>query len=303
MELWEINPFIRSMRYAIWHKKNDYYGVSYDTRIFATTCDKVKFILSDSLDIETGNKRELQLNEYSIVVFTAGVPYYFENVNGSSTLRLININFDLTQENRIKSKMLYPCHPKSFKPEMITDKKILNGTRDISKFGFPIVLYDRKDLVSMCMDIWNEYRMERLFYDEKCSAMLKQVLVEIIRADKGNEQQIFKNPNILALAASVLNYIDANYHRPINDSDLQSALNYHPYYLTRIVKKVYGMTPYQYLMKCRINKALYLLTETQISIGEIAEMCGFINASHFSTVIRRMTKKSPSEYRDISVKG
>lgn len=62
------------------------------------------------------------------------------------------------------------------------------------------------------------------------------------------------------------------------------------------VKQSTGMTPQQYIMEYRLTKASELLREGNISITEISEMTGFINASHFSTKFKKKFGVPPSRY-------
>jgi len=52
-------------------------------------------------------------------------------------------------------------------------------------------------------------------------------------------------------------------------------------------------------MDIRLEKAKELLLSNKNSIEEIARMCGFVNAGHFTVAFKRDTKLTPSEYRKI----
>ncbi len=64
-------------------------------------------------------------------------------------------------------------------------------------------------------------------------------------------------------------------------------------------KTVYGDTIGSYIQSYRIQKAMYLLQETNLSIVEIAGQVGYQNASKFSEVFRQLAGATPSEYRKI----
>ncbi len=64
-------------------------------------------------------------------------------------------------------------------------------------------------------------------------------------------------------------------------------------------KTVYGDTIGSYIQSYRIQKAMYLLQETNLSIVEIAGQVGYQNASKFSEVFRQIAGVTPSEYRKI----
>ena len=60
---------------------------------------------------------------------------------------------------------------------------------------------------------------------------------------------------------------------------------------------VMGMPPSAYLHRLRIQNALELLQHTQLSMGTIARQCGHPDVNYFSRLIRHITGKSPSQYR------
>lgn len=64
-------------------------------------------------------------------------------------------------------------------------------------------------------------------------------------------------------------------------------------------KTVYGDTIGSYIQSYRIQKAMYLLQETNQSIVEIAGQVGYQNAGKFSEVFRLFSGVTPSEYRKI----
>jgi len=64
-------------------------------------------------------------------------------------------------------------------------------------------------------------------------------------------------------------------------------------------KTVYGDTIASYIQSYRIQKAMFLLQETNQSIVEIAGQVGYQNASKFSEVFRQFAGVTPSEYRKI----
>lgn len=65
----------------------------------------------------------------------------------------------------------------------------------------------------------------------------------------------------------------------------------------RIFKSMIGLPPYEYLQKCRLGLAIRLLrTEKHLQIQQIAERCGFSNATEFSRFFKLHANCSPSAY-------
>ena len=59
----------------------------------------------------------------------------------------------------------------------------------------------------------------------------------------------------------------------------------------------FGISPKQYLLQLRFNKAVKLLAEDSNTVSEIAELCGFGDEKYFSRVIRQKYGESPSVLR------
>lgn len=64
----------------------------------------------------------------------------------------------------------------------------------------------------------------------------------------------------------------------------------------RKMKSLTGMTPNDFILTYRVNKAAAMLREGKWRIGEIADMLGFSSASHFSRVFRHRFGKTPKEF-------
>ncbi len=61
-------------------------------------------------------------------------------------------------------------------------------------------------------------------------------------------------------------------------------------------RHIYGVTPKQELIACRIRHAEMLLMQNKLSTGQVATMCGYTNASHFIRQFKAHTGAVPSKY-------
>lgn len=68
--------------------------------------------------------------------------------------------------------------------------------------------------------------------------------------------------------------------------------------LNRRFKQELGVTPIEYLIDLRIEKAKTLLRRKNISMTEIAMRCGFGSSGHFSSCFQKHLHITPSEYQD-----
>ncbi|MGE6576738.1 helix-turn-helix domain-containing protein [Paenibacillus xylanexedens] len=99
------------------------------------------------------------------------------------------------------------------------------------------------------------------------------------------------------LAENVAVFIQQHYQDEITNETLSSALHFHPGYIVRCMKMKYGVTPVQYLLQFRIERAKQLLISTEWSIDRIATGVGFQYAPYFSTCFKRRVAMSPLQFR------
>jgi transcriptional regulator GlxA family with amidase domain len=100
-----------------------------------------------------------------------------------------------------------------------------------------------------------------------------------------------------AVASNEL-YLDSN----INVETLAKSLGYKTRDLSEIVNSESGGTFYEFINGFRVEKAKSLLhseQERRTSIEAIALLCGFKSRSSFYEYFRRVTGKSPGEYRNL----
>ena len=95
----------------------------------------------------------------------------------------------------------------------------------------------------------------------------------------------------------VLDYIDYHYADPITVQEMSRLVALERSYFCRIFKSAVGVSPKEYLTKLRLDKARYLLTETNLPIGKISESVGFFSFSSFSRLFTAQYQQSPSQYR------
>lgn len=97
--------------------------------------------------------------------------------------------------------------------------------------------------------------------------------------------------------SQILNYLNKNYAENITLASAAAILNFHPQYFSVFFKKHFQINFVNYLNILRINKSLTALTNTDMSITEIALSHGFSSHNTYSTAFRKIHGISPSTYR------
>lgn len=97
----------------------------------------------------------------------------------------------------------------------------------------------------------------------------------------------------------VLDYIAAHYGEVnLSTAQIAEAFHFSSAYMNVLFKQEMKVTLKQYLSSYRLEKAKRLLDQEYMRITEIAERCGYTNASYFAKVFRDATGMTPLEYRE-----
>lgn len=99
------------------------------------------------------------------------------------------------------------------------------------------------------------------------------------------------------LIRDVLRYVEENIHAPCSLTSAAAALGYSDGYLSRVFNEVVGMPYNAYVRHIKINRACYLLKNTNQSVTDIVSQCGYTSATTFNHNFKEQTGASPTEYR------
>lgn len=94
----------------------------------------------------------------------------------------------------------------------------------------------------------------------------------------------------------ITSYFAFHISEPIHVRDMARRAGLSPSRFTVIFKQHFNMTPYQYLLKLRINHAQELLKEG-VSIQKVSEYCGFTDVHHFSRAFKSTTGVNPGQFK------
>jgi AraC-like DNA-binding protein len=98
--------------------------------------------------------------------------------------------------------------------------------------------------------------------------------------------------------AQALNHFEANLADAISPADLARKAGLPPHRFARLMKRLFGLTPRQFIAKARITAASRLLAQTNQSISAVALSCGFYDHSAFTRAFKKVTGATPSRMRE-----
>ncbi len=94
----------------------------------------------------------------------------------------------------------------------------------------------------------------------------------------------------------VKEYINEHLDRQLKLIELAAIAQMSPYYFLRLFKQSMGVTPHQYILQRRIEKAKFLLQHSELSIALIAVRVGFCDQSHLTQYFKRIVGVTPKQF-------
>lgn len=134
------------------------------------------------------------------------------------------------------------------------------------------------------------------FYDEISNALMQQLIAEIFSAHEIRETSVLTS-DATERYKKLLYDIDENaesysFSRAVDYMHMSKA------YFSRFFKRISGMTFSEYLNHIRVNRAIDLIRNRDLSMTEIAMDCGFGTIRNFNRVFRQITGYSPRDLPD-----
>lgn len=120
-------------------------------------------------------------------------------------------------------------------------------------------------------------------------------LFHMLYSDLANEHSRKLSPVI----RKALNYMSENAAQQIQTHEIADYVGLSRSYFSKLFTKETGQTPYEYMLEMRLNNAKQMLALGTLSVREIAEQCGFVNASHFARVFKGKVGQTPANFRNI----
>ena len=274
MLLRDINPHIRFACRIFFKSKKSTFNV-FDCRLF--------YIIKGNIEIEIDGHK-YTLSDGSVFYCSCASVY---NIS-SDGCELFSLNFDLDQKRNDIGQCCPPKTLENEQPPVFTAKDAVDDCEFLNSHLFIASAGRFFDAVS---GIVNEQAQKMIFYREKASALLKELLIEMHRFSQKTDK------NTADAVETVICYLRNNFNRKVTNEQLAAVAGYHEYHLNRLFVRNTGKSLHQYVLSMRISEAKRLLTNTEMSLSEIADAAGFSSNTHFAGCFKKTVGQSPSEYK------
>ena len=129
--------------------------------------------------------------------------------------------------------------------------------------------------------------------DDEMQSKLQGIFVEIL----SKLSFALSNTAYSEEARKLKNHLDSNAHRIVSTKELSKTIFRSPDYCQKLFSREFNITPYAYQIEQKMQIAKFLLADTNLSIGEIAEKLGYRDVHYFSNLFQRKCGLRPSNYR------
>jgi len=276
MNVNDIQPFVRySRQIGVTHFLSR--RINYDCRLFYVLDGKAFFFL---------NGQNVCLEPGCCLLIPSGTEYEcLDNKN----INLIVLNFDYTWEYSAIIECIPQMHPVDYNAEHCIRVPDIENAPELKT---TIILRNMQHLENSLKTICLESSGKQIFYRERISSVMRSVLVDILRCNRGRTTKNYNSTDQL------LSYVQKNFRTKLTAKMVSEAIGYHENHINRLMHKATGMTLHQYIILQRMSLAKELLISTDMTVEQIAEEIGYGYVCNFSSHFKRLVGDSPLTYRE-----
>lgn len=131
--------------------------------------------------------------------------------------------------------------------------------------------------------------------------LLYQIIDLLIRSSVS--QQVGSSEHLSDLyIKEAFSFIEKNFQNDISVEEIAETCNLSRGYLNKVFKKYTGKSPQAFLINYRMSKAVQLLRQSDLPVGDIGEAVGYPNRLHFSRAFKNTYGLSPRDWRKANCK-
>ncbi|WP_099467182.1 helix-turn-helix transcriptional regulator [Konateibacter massiliensis] len=170
--------------------------------------------------------------------------------------------------------------------------------------SFYLAKYENDRLHKLMFELSNAYLCQGEHYSLECAALVYQIFKELLEEfpyhitteleKKSNEEKALRLKRILRYAKN-------HYMEKISLKSLAKEENLSLNYLSRFIKENLNRSFQEYIGELRFNQAKYLIRNTNKSLLEICQECGYSDYRYLYQVFMKHYECSPKQYRSLSV--
>lgn len=285
----ELNPYVRSCGLQGEHQWPNQDRKIYDYELFY--CFKGRGYLKI-------HNSKYVVKPGTLMVIPPDVPtrLWFEEEHPA---RLYWVHFDLVFQDRNDDHIEYYLTQQShvLYEKILPEKHLIRPQLMLSNgLEFPVILHmDNKDQVfSHLESIRKSSDQKHSGWQMYCKIAMLQIFQEVFKQILDEESPVLTEKNITQKSKD---YIHSHYYKPLRRKEIADYIGLSEDRLGKIFKGETGCSLMTYLNNHRIDRAKLLLLNSELTIGEIANIIGISDPYYFSKLMKKVTGQSPSNWR------
>jgi len=275
MTLTDINPYMRFAR-----RRECAFSpvekIAFDHRLFFIEKGSAVFYLDGQV---------YKAEKGDLLFWRSGIRYRVESTPDAV---VSGCNFDFLRTPDTPLLPIFPVAADRFTGKVLEQVDF----SDTHAFDHAFCIRNTYGILAKLHELYEEYASRQVFYEQRCSALLKDILVLCVRFGSGNQAA-----SSARITQEVLSYIRQHYAEPLTNEHFSEVFHYHPNHLSQLVKEQTGLPLHRYIRTLRVYAALELLQSTRLTIAQIAEQVGIGDIHQFSKAFRQIIGVSPSTFR------
>jgi AraC-like DNA-binding protein len=143
---------------------------------------------------------------------------------------------------------------------------------------------------------WGDHRSEELA--QAIAACIRQTTGE------GGQNAPQRDPRLARdVLRRAIRFVNENLDTKLKWDEIATAIGMDPFTFGRGFKLATGMTPHQYIIRCRLRRAMRLLAREELTLADIALEVGCSCQSHLTTLFRKHLGTTPGAFRGSAREG
>ncbi len=248
---------------------------------------EILFVIEGKGSMEV-NEKNFSVRDGDIIVVDSMSEHRIAGIDKSTPFIIMSVMFDVTAFIRDEYMVLHRAELNSFFSK-------------VSEAGFKVP-YNNK----IAPKIQNAmFEIENEFLDTEDGNVIRSFIILILsylvqyNNKDYDDKPLSKTPHRAEIEKTMV-YINQHIDQNLTLDKLARIASMNKTYYSTIFKKVTGMTVWEYILNTRIELAIsYLIkNDENFNITEILSMCGFNNATSFNKTFKKITGKTPTEYKN-----
>jgi two-component system response regulator YesN len=128
------------------------------------------------------------------------------------------------------------------------------------------------------------------------AAQIKELALSLMEQFKRSLQEV--SPNRNHIIRQVHEFIEQHLKEDVSLTRVGEHVYLHPVYLSRLYKKETGESLSAYITRIRMEKAVMLLTTTNMKVADIAQEVGYQKTQYFIHIFKEFYHHTPQNYRN-----